>query len=129
MNENKYISPEIAKKLWENGCRLRSEYYYQFDEKGKYIGMMFIDKPMSAKAILYPAYDILNDICCKYVKDFFGNGIKEVRILFKLQHGFKKEVEEDIWNNCLFNPKKKQKDKPVEILMPSLAPFLKVEFE
>lgn len=82
--ENKYTSLELSKKLKEAGCKLESEYGWvnwrnhqhhketktilvnYNTEKNKYCGVYDYVLP------LCPAYDILNDICCKYAKEFFG---------------------------------------------------------
>ena len=68
-----------------------------------------------------PAYDILNDICVKYKYNFFGTEFVEngesscnadvyhpINILLLLQQGKQQEeIEEYLWNVCLFNPKNK----------------------
>lgn len=74
--ENKHTSLELSKKLREAGCELESE-------KSWYcscLGHEWIDdtnppanqwNTQEVRA-LYPAYDILNDICCRYADKFFG---------------------------------------------------------
>lgn len=110
---NKYISLELAKKLAENWCELESDEYIDVLNDWS-----------------YPLYDILNDICVKYAKEFFGNEM--VRALcshceenefnwcsvckdhynsitmniFDIIKSWKKqEAENYIFEHCLFNPK------------------------
>lgn len=111
---NQFTSFELSKKLGENGCELKSSKFFQ--------SRMFFPK--------YYQYDILWDICIKYAKEFFGEKIlsEEVRfnyektkifqssisqytktILTMIQNNIpQKEIENYIWENCLFNPKNKE---------------------
>jgi len=84
------------------------------------------------KEIKYQEYDILNDICVKYAKEFFGEdqcpncggfGIMAMdnpcefckgggSISFSIlamtqQNKPQEEIEKYIWDNCKFNPKNK----------------------
>jgi len=111
MTKNNYTSLELTKKLWENGCNLESE-YCRSKHTGKLLNMTSKDNNF------YPAYDILNEICVKYAKEFFGEGsyrnsgetnrlVRAKYILFLLQQNKKQEAEDYIWENCLFNPNNK----------------------
>ncbi|MCP4761190.1 MAG: hypothetical protein GY870_05380 [archaeon] len=54
-----------------------------------------------------PAFDILNDICIKHAKEFFGRDRidTDTDLVFKLMKmGKKQEAEGYIWRNCTFNP-------------------------
>ncbi|MAF42615.1 MAG: hypothetical protein CMI54_00410 [Parcubacteria group bacterium] len=59
-----------------------------------------------------PAYDILNDLCVKYVKQMFGDfdGVivpyieHTTKILWLLQQGKKQAAEDYIWEHTIFNP-------------------------
>ena len=88
-----YTSLELSKKLKDNGCDIWYMGIYKKDE--------------------YKTYDILNDICCRYYKEFFGYGLEEIRysyynitveILKLLQQNKIQEAEEYIWEHCKFNP-------------------------
>jgi len=143
MNEQNYTSLELSKKLKENGCKLESEYvycgghiYYEQHEDGEFEDFQECDNTdildpadwychaagMNCEYPI-PAYDILNDICVEYAKEFFGRGIVESehipaimplspaqyifhpqQILYLLQHGKKQKAEDYIWEHCLFNP-------------------------
>ena len=119
MTETKYTSQPLSKWLKDNGCELESEAYWaswsdhaaaeqsdchelhwKLDDYGD-----------------YPAYDILNDICCRYADEFWGEksvmfgdfGAEDVAwsfhsrsILFLLQQGKKQDAEEYIKEHCLF---------------------------
>ncbi len=143
---NKYTSLELSKKLKENGCKLESAKYwnstfshppgYECEDCEKFTNEKGEVKPHpmfnleDEKSIVpfYPAYDILNDICVKYAKEFFGynyegkiklkeNGCRRcyptigyeipTMILYLLQQNKKQEAEDYIWEHCLFNPKNK----------------------
>lgn len=79
-----YTSLKLSKLIKEAGCELESEFVWAkvlLYENGDFLGK---DKPH--KLVEYskynggnmyttedsPAYDILNDICVKYTKEFFG---------------------------------------------------------
>ena len=109
--KKKCISLKLAKKLYENGCRLESEETWSNNMCG-WIPVETI-----------PAYDILNEICVKHTKEFFGDKMWKstysaggycdeagltAEILSFLQQNKKKEAEDYIWEHCLFNPKNKE---------------------
>lgn len=108
----KYTSLKLNKLLAENGCELRSEKlladYSEFGE-----GFLLINRDELATDKYYQAYDILNDICVKYAKEFFGkkngsiNGHASGIILTMLKQNKRQEAEDYIWEHCLFNPKNK----------------------
>ena len=79
MND-KYTSKELSKKLAEAGCGLESEYFRVhfineegFEKHEVYTGRQMDDEYAAEWLSEFPAYDILNDICVKYAKEFFGN--------------------------------------------------------
>ena len=125
---NKYTSLKLSKLLHDNGCKLESEMTYNTDKA--YINqkdMYMLEKKNSASVKagystdMFPAHDILNDICVKYAKEFFEgtdmSGYNEPsfypenyypeQILRLLQDNEKQEAEDYIWEHCLFNPKNK----------------------
>ena len=124
---NNYTSLELSRKLNENGCELESEMFRRgekltnesfFRKRKKFINVI---GHIDIKNI--PAYDILNDICVKYAKEFFGeldmskydepyrypNRYYPKEILNLLQENKKQEAEDYIWEHCLFNPKNKKR--------------------
>lgn len=134
----KYTSKELSKKLADNGCKLESEpcwanveWYEHGDGDGewrisdKHIFLEEIPQPYHRQAYpeyerdwrkkikIYPAYDILNDICVKYAKEMFGSHRYEIciEILASMMAGKKEEAEDYIWEHCKFNPKNQQKEK------------------
>ncbi len=123
MNEQNYTSLELSKKLKEGGCELESGMFLCSD-----LGELTFSKNCypyrAAKCGEHMiVYDILNDICVKYAKEFFGEkenskilmcnqcgsdfeDKKEFLtsyILQILQKGKKQEAEDYIWKHCLFN--------------------------
>lgn len=147
-NEDKYTSIELSKKLKEVGFKGESEKLWevtQFEDENL-IGSGLIcsgsqltygDTLYSSLEThgLYPAFDIMNDICIKYPVEFFGEeticGVCKDRkgcerdwhycascqpvegyehhtcqILELMQQGDKKGAEDYIWENCLFNKTK-----------------------
>lgn len=65
-----YTSKELSKKLKDGGCELEAEKAYLIHEDKTH---SFIDSENFSKNLgLNYAYDILNDICVKYAKEFFG---------------------------------------------------------
>lgn len=129
MLKNRMTSLKLSKFLADNGFEGDSEVTWRDDPEHKHkldfdnmgIGMNmygFND---------YFAYDILNDLCCKYAKEIFGeekqlfkiflNGKQEVmlknyigypvKVMVLLQQNRKQEAEDYIWENCLFNKNKK----------------------
>ena len=128
--ETKYTSLELSTKLKDAKCKLRIEHsdkkvwyqmvdglswaigdFYNVEETIEHFG----DDRKSGTS-MYPTYDILNDICVKFAKEFFGER-KEVfggkivlsniwhttMILKYLQEGKKQEAEDYIWKYCNFN--------------------------
>ena len=126
---NTMTSLELSKKLYEGGCKIKSE-YYQFELKD---GQTFIDK-LDKKRLewlrmyhkgkwkSYPAYDLLWDVCVKHARQFFGEDAKEgldycpecgifisgykshaLRIYNLVNNNKKQEAENYLWANCLFN--------------------------
>jgi len=131
MNEQNCTSLELSKKLAEAGCALESLWTWNYGKISKdstiyedwYLGFEYMYHRPSEKA--YFAHDILNDICVKYAKEFFGKEFipvdnhltmvgdpayihHPIEILLLMQQGKKQEVELYIWENCLFNPKNKR---------------------
>ena len=57
------------------------------------------------------SYHLLEDICVRYAKEFWGDEEQEwyhtYNIMDLLQHNKKQEAEQYILDNCLFNPKNK----------------------
>ena len=132
MKQN-YTSVELSKKLSDAGCKLDSDYYWV--DNGEYMDgisenedwLFMSDKEVEKSdiigyAVIYPAYDILNDICVRYAKDFFGDAIRQFdnfpiempaymianfSIINLLQQGEKDEAENYIWKNCKFNKNNK----------------------
>jgi len=123
MNQENFTSLELSKWLAENGCELESDYYWfreqEFDlQKNVFIGfnekfnlIKFSRKTLSGYPFptqFYPAYDILNDICVRYAKGFFGltgKGSFVKQVFHHIRHGQKKLAEDYIKEHCLFNPK------------------------
>lgn len=124
--ENKYTSLELSKKLAEAGCDLKgSARWFEDKESCGFIPKHVAFFNWQKECSLYESYDILNDICVKYAKEFFGeeiikdhiqfgNGtgvVTEVpaylylsrEILYLMQEGKKQEAEKYIWDNCKFN--------------------------
>lgn len=107
---DKYTSLKLSKLLAENNCELESKKMWFNGE------LVLVGKNLNKNALIY-SYDILNDICVKYVKEFFGEEIlgretamykRSTFILLMLQTGIKQErVESYIWKHCLFNEKNK----------------------
>lgn len=97
MNEYKCTSLELSKKLAEGGCEL--ETYMGWNPMGRYILTRFsssnLTLPWSKDA--YPAYDILNDICCKYSKEIdLLNMLKEKRVDLKEGGGARVRTEQRV---------------------------------
>lgn len=141
--EEKYTSLKFSKKLKKAGCKLESKKYYVENFKGKKIPFIksaknrngtVQHKPIyKVEQKLIKKYDIMNDICCKYAKEFFGKEKRGVMfdnelvdrhhqvlmslhsdifhpqvIMGLLREGKKPEAEEYMWKYCLFNPKNKK---------------------
>jgi hypothetical protein len=118
MNKENYTSLELSKWLKENGCEL--EYTFGWSEDN------LMEIPLNLQKLklktVYPAYDILNDLCVRYAKEMFGEkgvrsktGLAQIPekyykiyptyILLLLQQNKKQEAEDYIKNHCLFNSK------------------------
>ena len=97
MINSHFTSFKFSKKLSENGCDLKFNNAHE----------------------IIPTYDIIWDICIKYVKEFFGKEcieedwkrvriIPEIILLMIQRNKTQQEIEKFIWDNCLFNPKNKE---------------------
>ena len=113
-----YTSLELSKKLYKNGCELESEICWaensylieQIRVQGK---SKVLKNGVVIPLDIYPAYDILNDICVKYAKEFFHgaesyNEACAIEIMRLLRQNKKQKAEEVIWEHCLFNPENKK---------------------
>ena len=125
----KYTSLELSKKLYKNGCELESEKSWFHHELMKTTtakrkqkdfikeyGKEYKDKDYK----IYPAYDLLWDVCIKHKDDFFGdleiyfpmkyntNPFSVALLVSTLQQNKKQEAEDYIWEHCKFNPKNKK---------------------
>ena len=122
-----YTSLKLSKLLSENGCGLESESTWQQYRRSKKpdlriwtYGMMWSNQWND----IAPAYDILNDLCCRYAVEVFGfehwkrdyyheiPNLQEWRtkpqhVLELLQQGKQDEAEAYLWKHCLYNPKNK----------------------
>lgn len=105
----KYTSLKLSKKLWDCGCRLDIENkFYYFQNINEDWILTTEDKYKKKVYELYPAYDILWDICIKYRFEFFGNNFdlhEQIRngVMYYLLSGNNKRAENIIWDNCVFN--------------------------
>lgn len=80
MNKNNYTSWELSKKLTKSGCQLKSEYKWVCSRDRNYTLEVYEYHLLESKDsynfdkenMSWFAYDILNDICVKYAKEFFG---------------------------------------------------------
>lgn len=128
-----YTSLELSKKLKKakcEWCNMKSEMIWyegkllNAKEQRRHRNNNFFDGLNNRIA---PAYDILNDICVKYAKEFFGEELVNKEFFYfddegeqfemtefdfllngivcLLQQGKKQEAEARIWKNCKFNPK------------------------
>ena len=113
MNRENYTSTDFSKKLRENGCELPASFYWATSRRRETPKFYFRSKkyPTIKNLIRYPAYDILNDICVKHIKEFWGidkrgvNGWARACMVMELMvRGRKEEAEKYIWDTCLFNP-------------------------
>jgi len=144
---DKYTSLKLSKLLAENECKLEGVTYWvgikdskNINFKGKSRAWVLVNSLDNAENYKFSyedikiisAYDILNDICVKYAKEFFGEGkdsghklimkIGEykyndtnwtttnyytINILILLQQNKKQEAEDYIWKHCKFNPNNK----------------------
>ena len=105
IEEDKYTSFELSKKLKENGCDFGFNIGWTKDSEE------IMKVKNSNKDLIYPAYDFLWDICCYYSHKFFGRKkalICPPIILNMIFNGDFDEAEKYIWENCLFNKKNKK---------------------
>jgi hypothetical protein len=151
MTNKYYTSLKLSKLLKEAGCKLESEYIFyknKFIKRKKIASTPQIAKYIKTDPCSRPSYHILEDICDKYCKEFFGeekvceycenddfsefqrfdeNGnvikichkcysstktickykiyTKEIFSMFQ-KNKPKEEIEEYIWDNCVFNKNK-----------------------
>ena len=99
-----YTSKEFSKWLKDNGCELESGYYRRETD-----GAIVIGNPKNLST-RYPAYDILNDICIRYAKEFWGSddwhkknlGSHITEIAYQLLNNNQKGAEKYIKNTCIF---------------------------
>ncbi|HUS49221.1 MAG TPA: hypothetical protein VMZ91_03605 [Candidatus Paceibacterota bacterium] len=113
--EQKRTSLELSKWLQENSCEIENENVWAdvdvIDKKEKRLTTRSIMAFCGQTDIIANAYDILNEICIKYVKEFWGDSKwkKEHRhmVFDLLQQGKKQEAEKYIMEHSLFNPKNK----------------------
>jgi len=127
--EQTHTSLWLSKLFHQNGCELESDIYmYQSDCLGVVYEIDYhtVDYLGPNR---YKSYDILNDICVRYAKEFFNwNDIyhpasggsancdaviqyklyRPERILRFLVDRHKDQAEKYIWRNCLFNPENKK---------------------
>ncbi|MHA1470817.1 MAG: hypothetical protein ACTSSP_09695 [Candidatus Asgardarchaeia archaeon] len=86
---DKYTSLELSKKLADNGCELESDFGWTHKElQNKNVIQNY--KELNYSKAKLPAYDILNDICVKYAKEFFG---EETLHINNKDTGFSNSIE------------------------------------
>ena len=114
--ENKYTSPKLSKLLFDNGCKLKSRKAYNLMPDGGFYDNLVNVHSFSKSIIkdrLVLTYDILNDICVKYAREFFGDirrGEYTREVLALLQRNQKQEAEDYIWEHTIFNKSNKKQD-------------------
>jgi len=121
MDINKYTSLELSKKITKGmeklNIKLESEHWYAGDWKTGDDPELIMNCGSNPKSevikYLYPAYDILNDLCVRHCDEFFGDNEvthgKTSFILYLLQQGkTQDEIEDYIWKQCEFNKKEQQ---------------------
>jgi hypothetical protein len=123
MTNKYYTSFKLSKLLKEAGCELESEGFITWDKSHTYCTYKGLPKGLKNGEIGYNTYHILEDICDKYCREFFGKERKyynnvdwhfsykyhSIKILEMLQQNKpKEEIEEYIWENCKFNPNNKE---------------------
>lgn len=104
-------SKELSLKLKKAGFEKESELIYEDDRLiNNYFDSIskrneYIKEHLKSNNYIYPAYDILNDLCVKYAKEVFGRKWSHPRIiLFLLQQNKPiEEVEKYIWDNSILN--------------------------
>ena len=129
---NKYISLKLSKLLADNGFKGIGgieNWWCKIDKNHCIILKVW---EINNEKKLFPAYDILNDLCVKYAKEMFGEeknsehklfmrigedeypdtnwtmlNYHSISILILLQQNKKDKAEEYLWEHCLFNPKNK----------------------
>lgn len=154
-----YTSLKFSKQLKEAGCELESKMFWQkwtqdewklnhysdFNGIDKKTGQIVVDGYGVIKSVVEDtddacySYDILNDICIKYAKEFFGETFCKLNVddlTTKKRHKFNKyyvyysfiilsmlqqnktqeEIEKYIWDNCKFNKQDKNPLRSNEIL-------------
>jgi hypothetical protein len=72
MNQDNCTSQDLSKRLDENGCELESECFWGIDESVTRFCCEMVHYDKKFCDVLYPAYDLLWDICVRYAKEFFG---------------------------------------------------------
>jgi len=117
MNVSNYTTLKLSKKLSKAELE-GSLFWVWFEPQKEYL--LVSDESRHLSEDQFPAYDILNDICVKYAKKFFGEEnindwhgerirpswmVHTTIVLWHLQD--KDDAEEYIWEHCLFNPKNK----------------------
>lgn len=137
---NFHMSQELSKKLHDNGCELEAKTSYY--KNAWIVSDTVVEsddwEEWEFKSLkLVPRYHILEDICCRYAKEFFWEkafdsieGIEQdswcdwfwtpynceriiifpsitQRILLLVQQWKKQEAEEYFWKNTIYNPKNK----------------------
>ncbi len=128
MNESNFTSKELSKWLKDNGCRLDNDYYWMRPSKHWHLfSKSALPLYSLMKAEIYPAYDILNDICIRYAPQFFGTKTIEGQcckkpyyeeadilhsrfVLMLVQKWGWGEVEKYIKEHCLFNPENREEE-------------------
>ncbi len=107
-----YTSKEFSKQLKEAGCELESNKFYicnLYHTEIRNVIHTIKDEG------IYPAYDIIYDICLKYKDEFFDWREQDKEPMLVASNIFKmfleskpqEEIEKYIWKNCRFNYKNK----------------------
>ena len=87
--------------------------FWDLDENSSECEFVKNEKPFPSEgyneSAPLPSFDILNEICCKYKREFFGEDFQEHTeiILAMLQLNEKNTAEKYILENCLFNKQNK----------------------
>lgn len=125
--ESNYTSLELSRKLKEVGFEGESGYFWMDIHGMKVIpeAMILVLHDYTKTEPVYVAYDILNDICCKYAKEIFGEEeiddwdgdsdtwvedneepayqYHSTKVLLLMQQRRKQKAEDYIWKHCLFD--------------------------
>lgn len=130
-----YTSLKLSKLLKENGCDLQPKFANRIEYDSPCWYKVFKSFDISkfkieisrerpyydedyelSPEIIVPAYDIIYDICIKKPKKFFTtkktlNYKYFTNKIFEMVRdgASQKRIEDYIWDNCLFNPKNKEK--------------------